>query len=175
MLDQTDIDRVSAYIYEGFPELKDSFSAKAAVLSPTANLDDAAMLDHWLGRETILRAPQGLARISNMFTLARAFVDAVDMGTGRKEENLRDALATACVLSLEGRAAKHALSIIRDSRLAQGHHDPVRDTGMLMLHLTGNKAFPGNMNAKQALEHAKHLYNHMYPVLNTSKSPELAL
>lgn len=175
MLDQTDIDRVSAYIYEGFPELKGRFSAKAAALSPTANLDDRGMLDRWLGGETILRAPEGLARISNMFTLARSFVGAVDIEAGRKGENLRDAVATACVLSLEGREAKHALTIIRDSRLAAGRHDPMRDTGMLMLHLTGNKAFPGVMNAKQALGAAERLYDHMYPAEKVAPAPVMAL
>lgn len=174
MLDQTDIDRVSAYIYEGFPELKGAFSAKAIYPSQIANLDDHDMLDHWLRGEKLLRAPRGLARISNIFTLAREFVGAADIDVGRKGENLRDAVATACVLSLEGREAKHALTIIRDSRLSAGKNDPLRDTGMLMLYLTGDKAFPGTMNAKEALEHAERLYDSYNPVGNKAQTPALA-
>ena len=174
MLDQTDIARVSAYIYEGFPELKDRFSARAVYPSQIANLDDRGMLAHWLQGEKLLRAPQGLARISNMFTLAREFVGAADIDVGRKGENLRDAVATACVLSLEGREAKHALTIIRDSRLAAGKDDALRDTGMLMLHLTGDKAFPGAMNAKEALGHAERLYDRMNPAHKTASAPEPA-
>ena len=82
-----------------------------------------------------------------------------------RAESLCDAIASACVLSLEGPEAKYHMSVIRDGRL-RADSLASHDTGIFLLHLLGDKGFPAAMNAKEALDHAERLYDRMYPAEN---------
>ena len=169
MLDQHDIDRVSSYIYEGFPQLKERFTAHSFDSLRTENLDNTGMLAFWVGENSLYTPPRDMARVSNMFMLARQFVQAAQHGQTHETESLSDAVAAACVLSLEGREAKWSLGFIRDNRLATD--DPLHDSGILLLHLLGDKSYPGTMNAKEALDHAKRLFDRYYPAKTEPAEP----
>jgi hypothetical protein len=141
---------------------------------PSQMMDDKKMMQNWVGNDAMYRAPQGFARIAGMFALAHEFAHIAGDGlfkTGdRRVESLCDAVASACVLSLEGpHRAKHALSILRDGRLS-AETGSSHDTGIFMLHLLGDKAFPGKLNVKEALGHAERLYDRMYPAEITQKA-----